>query len=133
MPPRESLREEARRRGVSLYRVRVERGARENLTKRTSVGQGPLPVKIARKVERQRQGHPRALPVKTQERYRSTIAAYEKRRYGRLVTAKVMRRKFDSEEQAELWIESNQMTDVFSEYGEIARLGTGRWQVSLLR
>ena len=55
------------------------------------------------------------MPVKTQEKYRPTIAAYEKGRYGRLVTAKKNRRLFDSEEQAELWIESNQMTDVFSE------------------
>ena len=133
MPPRESLRQEARRRGVSLYQVRVERGARENLTKRTAVGQGPLPVAVARKVERQRRGHPRALPVKTQERYRSTIAAYEKRRYGRLVTAKVRRRKFDSREQAEEWARSQQMDDVVADYGEIYELPNGQWEMSVLR
>ena len=35
---RESLRHEAKRRGVSVYRVRVERGAHLGLNKRTSVG-----------------------------------------------------------------------------------------------
>lgn len=132
MPPRESLRQEAARRGVSLYQVRVERGRADNLTKRTAVGHGPLPTAIARKVERQRQGHPRALPVKTQEKYRSEIATYERRRYGRLVTAKPRLRRFDSLAQARTWAQLNGMEDVVAEYGEIRRVGR-RWEVRLLR
>ena len=73
------------------------------------------------------------MPVKTQERYRSTIAAYEKRRYGRLVTAKVRRRKFDSREQAEEWARSQQMDDVVADYGEIYELPNGQWEMSVLR
>lgn len=37
---RESLRQEARRRGVSLYQVRIERGQRAGVAKRASVGHG---------------------------------------------------------------------------------------------
>lgn len=133
MPPRESLRHEAARRGVSLYQVRVERGRREHLTSRTAVGHGPLPTAVARKVERQRRGHPRALPVKTQEKYRSEIASYERRRYGRLVTAKARRRRFDSLAQAQEWARDNQMTDVMDTYGEIKRVKGGKWEVRLLR
>lgn len=132
MPPRESLRQEAARRGVSLYQVRKERGARENLTARTAVGHGPLPVRVARAVERQRKGHPRALPVRTQERYRKEIVTYEKRRYGRLITARPRPRAFDSEYQAKKWAETNQLTDVVESYGEIREEG-GKWIVYLMR
>jgi hypothetical protein len=132
VPPRESLRQEAARRGVSLYQVRKERGARENLTARTSVGHGPLPVKVARAVERQRKGHPRALPVRTQERYRQQIVQYERRRYGRLVTGKPRPRAFDSEYQARMWARTNQLTDVVESYGEIREEG-GQWIVYLMR
>ncbi len=132
-PPRpESIREEARRRGVSLYQVRAERGERAHLTRRTAVGHGPLPVKIARAVEQQRRGHPRALPVKTQERYRREIAAYEERRYGRLVTAKARPRTFTTKADAQEWVRMNGLEDVVATYGEI-RQENGQWVVYLLR
>jgi hypothetical protein len=132
-PPRpESIREEARRRGVSLYQVRAERGEREHLTRRTAVGHGPLPVKIARAVEQQRRGHPRALPVATQEKYRREIAAYESRRYGRLVTAKARPRSFTSLADAKEWVRMNGLTDVVEAYGEIKE-ENGQWVVYLLR
>ena len=135
MPPSrpESIREEARRRGVSLYQVRAERGEREHLTRRTAVGHGPLPVKIARAVEQQRRGHPRALPVATQEKYRREIAAYESRRYGRLVTAKARPRTFTSEADALEWARMNDMEDVVAAYGQIRQEGGGQWVVYLLR
>ncbi len=132
MPPRESLREEARRRGVSLYRVRIGRGRVEHLTKRTAVGKGPLPTAVARKVERQRRGHPRALPVKTQEKYRSEIAAYERKRYRRLTTATPRPRRFNSKAEAQAWAADNQMEEVLDAYGEIRKVG-GQWEVRLLR
>lgn len=132
-PPRpESIREEARRRGVSLYQVRAERGERAHLTRRTAVGHGPLPVRVARAVEQQRRGHPRALPVATQEKYRREIAAYESRRYGRLVTAKARPRTFTREEDAREWARMNVMEDVVEAYGEIKE-ENGQWVVYLLR
>lgn len=137
-PPRrqESIRAEARRRGVSVYQVRVDRGrAAEVTTRRTAVGHGPIPVRIARGLHRIEQGHPRALPIKTLERYRAGIAEYEMAQSGKLTTAtrRPRRRTFGSEAAARAYVEDERLTDVVDAYGQIRQLGSGRWEVVILR
>ena len=132
VPPRESIRGEAARCGVSLYRVRVNRGLTEGLTARTSVGHGELPIVVARGVEKQRRGNPRALKITLQEDYRREIVAYERRRYGSLITAVPKPRRFDSLEQARMWAEMNGLEDVLETYGEVVQVGD-KWEVRMLR
>lgn len=98
MPPparSESIRAEARRRGVSVYRVRVDRGHREHIASRVAVGHGVVPKRIAAALERQRRGG-KGPRVKTQERYRGQIAQYERKYWGSLETAGELKRKMRS-------------------------------------
>lgn len=133
-PPRpESLRKEAARRGVSVYQVRVERGRSQGITARTAVGHGPIPVRIARGLERIRKGHPRALPVATLVKYRPGIAEYERRQWKGLETARPRIRTFSNVENLNAWLEDGGLIDVVATYGEKRRLENGRWQVRLLR
>lgn len=125
----------ARAKGTTIYGQRVARAKREGLPTKIARGHGPIPIRIARGVERQRKGHPRALPVKTQEKYRTGIARYERQQYGRLVTGHSLRRKgFPNREGAIEWLqEMIPELSPQSSYVQILREPGGRWTITVLR
>ena len=113
------------------YRRRLEQN--RGLPTAVARGHGPIPARIARGVEKQRQGRPRALPVKTQEKYRKGIGAYEKKYRGGLVTGRTVGLVFPSEKVARAYVVEYLDLDPESEYVEIREEGDGTWTVTLLR
>lgn len=96
-------------------------------------GHGSIPAKIARGVEGQIAGKPRALPVKTQIRYRRGIGEYEKAWHGGLKTGHTVNLTFPSERAARRYVVTTlTMTPDADEYVEIDGSGT-EWTVTLLR
>ncbi len=115
------------------YRRRVERAQAQGLPKAVARGHGPIPIKVVRKVERQIAGHPRALPVKTQVKYRRGIGQYEKQYHGgRLVTGHRLVPPFPSKEVAEQFLETTMVITPQSEYVTIQE-AEGEWRIVLLR
>lgn len=125
----------ARAKGTTVYGQRVARVRREGLPTKIARGHGPVPIRIARGIERQRKGHPRALPVRTQEKYRAGIARYEREEYGRLVTSHSLRQRgFPDREGALEWLrETLPYLSPQSSYVQILREPTGEWTVTVLR
>ena len=116
------------------YARRVERN--RGLPREVVRGHGPLSVKQARQVEAMIAGKPRAMPVKTQEKYRDQIAEYEKKYRGGLVTGHEVRRDFKTEKAAREWVQTVKGIRLPSRYAEIARREIGGkvlWRVTLLR
>lgn len=113
------------------YRRRI--AANPKIPTAVARGHGVIPAKIARGVEDQAAGRPRALPVATQVRYRSGIGAYEKRyKGGRLVTGHAVNLTFPSERAARRYLSTFLAISPDSEYVEVSGSGT-EWTVTLLR
>lgn len=112
------------------YRRRVERN--RGLPTAVARGHGPVPIRVARGIEAQIAGRPRALPVKTQVKYREGIGAYEKAYRGGLRTGHTVSLVFPSERAARRWLRETKTIDPDSEYVQITG-GGNEWQVILLR
>lgn len=104
----------------------------QGLPKAVARGHGPVPARIARGIEGQIAGRPRALPVTTQIRYREGIGAYEKRYRGGLRTGHTVSLIFPSKRAAELYVKTFLNIDEESSYVEIEGEGN-QWTVTLLR
>lgn len=112
------------------YRMRLE--ANRGIPTAVARGHGPIPARIAKGVEKQIAGKPRALPVKTQTKYRKGIGAYEKKFVGGLKTGHSINLVFPSEKAARRYVRTFLAIDPDSEYVEIKGSGS-EWTVSLLR
>ena len=112
------------------YAARIARGV--GLPTKVARGHGPVPARIARGIEAQIAGRPRALPVATQIRYREGIGAYERQYKGHLVTGHAVALAFPSKRAAELYLSTYLALDPESEYAEIREEGD-TWTVILLR
>lgn len=120
------------------YAARKRRGEEAGVPLSVARGHGPIPVRIARGVERQAQGHPRALSRETLARYRRGIAEYERKYHGGLVTGQTIRQRrrgiwepkqFASKEEAEEWLEDN---GIPSAYAEFHQAPSGAWRIRRL-
>lgn len=77
-----------------------------------------------------REGRPRALPVKTQVKYRRGIAEYQKKYRGGITTGRKERRKLPSKKMAEEFLEYR---GIPLAYASIRQLETGQFEVETLR
>ena len=105
-------------------------GANARLPTAVARGHGPVPVRIARAVEKMREGRPRALPVKTQVKYRRGIAEYQKKYRGGITTGRKERRKLPTEQLAKEFLDYR---GIPLAYATIRQLGTGQFEVETLR
>lgn len=118
------------------YQARLARARRDHVPTNVARGHGPVPLRIARGLERQRAGG-KALPAKTLRKYRKGIGRYERRQWGELGTAREVLGKsragvpvpiaFRTRESAEEWLEEAGIptTEEYVEFKEM----DGTWRV----
>lgn len=121
------------------YERRLSRARAQHLPTAVARGHGIVPKRIAVGIERQREGG-KALPVKTQEKYRRQIGQYERKYWGEIETGRVLTvrrrerrvaRTFASPEEAREYLEEQGMPTTPTYVRLIEQ--EGRWRVYTLR